>query len=296
MTLKALSPQTLAGLFALLLASPSMALAQAQGAAATPSDPAHEETVREARALFELAHIHYEAGRYAEAARELEQAFALSPRPQLLYDLHLAYRDLGDSVHSADALRRYLGGSSDIEPGVRRTLERRLSGLELTIATQQVAVTPPPEVTPPPDITPPPDVTPHPNVPEVTPPSDVTAPELAMPRAHHNPDFTAADFAFGVGGVGLLTMGIFGGLAQSSVSNLRSTCAPNCTTAQVDEARTFALASDVGLGVGIVGASVGLALLIVALNESPSSTPDAPLQVSGGFDEHGGYVTASGSF
>ena len=28
----------------------------------------------------------------------------------------------------------------------------------------------------------------------------------------------------------------------------------------------------------------------------PSTTTEAPVQVSGGFDEHGGYVTASGSF
>jgi hypothetical protein len=90
-------------------------------------------------------------------------------------------------------------------------------------------------------------------------------------------------------------MGIFGGLAITQRDDLNA-CAPTCDAGRVNDGRTFALVSDIGLGVGVVGVGVGAVLLVLALNESPSSTTEAPVQVSGGFDEHGGYVTASGSF
>ncbi len=125
----------------LLPAAPSRAQEGASGTApgaptqgANPASEPSAEQLREARALFQLAHAHYDAGRYAEAAVELERALQLAPRPQLYLDLHLAYREMGDTERSADALRHYLAEYAAMEPEQRVTLERRLLALERTLA------------------------------------------------------------------------------------------------------------------------------------------------------------------
>src|SRR5688500_8532502 len=69
----------------------------------------------EARRHFRLAEAHYANASFEEAAREFEEAYRLSQRPQLLYNIYLAYRDAADIDHAADALRRYLELVPDAE-------------------------------------------------------------------------------------------------------------------------------------------------------------------------------------
>lgn len=114
-------------------ASPPAADGPGPHAAIAASAPTAEQ-IREARALFQLAHAHYDAGRYAEAAIELERALEIAPRPQLYFDLHLAYREMGDTERSASALRHFLTEFDAMEPEQRLTLERRLAALERTLA------------------------------------------------------------------------------------------------------------------------------------------------------------------
>ncbi|HEY8090791.1 MAG TPA: hypothetical protein VIF09_23175 [Polyangiaceae bacterium] len=69
---------------------------------------------------------------------------------------------------------------------------------------------------------------------------------------------------FVVGAVSLAAFGasVFLGLTgRQELSTLRTTCAPGCTDAQVNPVRTRLAASDVLLGVGIVGAAVAVTLL-----------------------------------
>ncbi|MBX7195056.1 MAG: tetratricopeptide repeat protein [Sandaracinaceae bacterium] len=120
------------------------------GVAAPTSGPSAEATpeqIREARALFNLAHAHYDAGRFAEAAVELERALALAPRPQLYFDLHLAYREMGDAERSAGALRHYLAEYDAMDPEQRVTLERRLAALDRTLAEHASGQEPTPTTT-----------------------------------------------------------------------------------------------------------------------------------------------------
>lgn len=84
---------------------------------------------------FRLASELYAQGNFAEAAREFEESYRLSNRPQLLFNLYLAYRDAADVERSADSLRRYLELVPDAPN--RPMLEARLATLDAEIAERR---------------------------------------------------------------------------------------------------------------------------------------------------------------
>lgn len=47
----------------------------------------------QARAHFRVGQSMYDAGRFAEAAHEFEEAFRLSQRSELLFNAYVAFRD-----------------------------------------------------------------------------------------------------------------------------------------------------------------------------------------------------------
>ena len=75
----------------LWIASSDVAKAQP----ARPPQPAQPtaQQEQEARAHFQLGRTLYDGGRFEEAAREFVQAYELSHRAQLLYNIFLAWRD-----------------------------------------------------------------------------------------------------------------------------------------------------------------------------------------------------------
>ncbi|MFW5920275.1 MAG: tetratricopeptide repeat protein [Polyangiales bacterium] len=79
---------------------------------------------QDARTHFRLGRVNYEAGRFAEAAREFEQAYELSGRGELLYNIFLARRDAGHIGEAIEALDQYLELVEDIDN--RSALEARL--------------------------------------------------------------------------------------------------------------------------------------------------------------------------
>jgi hypothetical protein len=77
-----------------------------------------------------------------------------------------------------------------------------------------------------------------------------------------------------VGVVGVAGLGASLGLylsAKSGIDGLRSTCAPNCSSGDVDPLRTRGLVSDVVFGVGV--AALGAAGLMILLRPSDKSAP-----------------------
>ncbi len=112
------------------LARPSVARAQEAASAPTAAPaPGDEE---KARAHFRLGRAHYDNGDFAQAAVEFEEAYRISQRAALLYNIYLAYRDANDTPHAATALRNYLTLEKDVEN--RGQLEARLSALERSLA------------------------------------------------------------------------------------------------------------------------------------------------------------------
>lgn len=111
--------------------------AQSTDTTTTPGGMSSDE---EARMRFDLGRRYYDTGRFADAAREFAEAYRLSQRTELLYNLYLAYRDAGDDPHAAETLRTYVGA---LEPGERRTqLEARLAILEERLAASSSSSTP----------------------------------------------------------------------------------------------------------------------------------------------------------
>jgi len=82
----------------------------------------------EARKRFELGRTFYEAGRFQAAAEEFGEAYRLSGRPQLLYNLYVAHRDAGHWPQATDSLRGYLEKVPDAPD--RITLNARLEAME----------------------------------------------------------------------------------------------------------------------------------------------------------------------
>ena len=104
--------------------------AQAQTSPQTPS--ADESQAREA---FQRGRIHYDNGEFDQAAVAFEEAYTLSHRHALLYNLYLAYRDANQQEKAAEALRNYLDRVEVIEN--RPQLEARLKALEEGIAARK---------------------------------------------------------------------------------------------------------------------------------------------------------------
>lgn len=107
-------------------------------------------------------------------------------------------------------------------------------------------------------------------------------------RAPTGPDRGLIGGAIGgyaIAGVGLIVMAVFGGLTAAEHGDLAEGCGATrtCTSTDVADANTFALVSDVGLGVAVAGAVVGTILLAVGLSTdssgeeatlTPWATPD----------------------
>jgi tetratricopeptide (TPR) repeat protein len=96
----------------------------------------------------------YAAGHFAVALGEFTAGYALSPRPEFLYNIALAYRNLGRPADAIDNLKRFLAAAPESpHAGPARTL---LQTLEPSPEPAAVDPSPPPArveiVAPPPPL------------------------------------------------------------------------------------------------------------------------------------------------
>jgi tetratricopeptide (TPR) repeat protein len=153
------------GLGLLLSFALSAAITHAQAA------PSAAETEEQARAHFRLGRAHYDNGNFAQAAVEFEEAYRISQRAALLYNIYLAYRDANDTRNAAEALRKYLALEQNIEN--RGQLESRLAALDKSLQDNPSGETSPGTTAPPgTPAEPAQPLTPVPAAPEATPGPD----------------------------------------------------------------------------------------------------------------------------
>lgn len=95
------------------------------------AQPSPDSLQAAARTHFELGREHYDAGRLDEASAEFREAYRLSDRPELLYNIYLAERDAGRTELARDALRAFLASGVAIEN--RSALEARLAAMDREI-------------------------------------------------------------------------------------------------------------------------------------------------------------------
>ncbi len=112
-----------------------LSLACAAGPAAAQGGEQLSEADQEARVHFRLGNAYYESGRFADAAREFEEAYRFSNRPALLYNVFVAHRDGGNLLPAIQALRGYLRLVPDAED--REQLTARLAAMERMYRQQQ---------------------------------------------------------------------------------------------------------------------------------------------------------------
>jgi len=235
--------------------------------ASTASAQSSQDTI--ARAHFQAGSGYFDTGDYEAAVREFERAYALSPHPPLLYNLYAAHERLGNIEQAVKYLEQYLATASDVTN--REALEARLSNLRrrLTEPGDQGA----PVAMAPPDA--------HAEPQPVAEAEPVDGAQGGGSPGHSR-RFWLGVVSLSVGGAGLATFAVAGGLALKEDHALAKRCGRDagmhCSEAQLSGLHTRTLVSDLGLGLGVVGAVVGVTLLWLDRREArvrPSVHVDA---------------------
>jgi tetratricopeptide (TPR) repeat protein len=91
-----------------------------------------------AKGHYMAAQAYYNQARYAEAIREFQEAYRLSPKPALLYNIAQAYERMGKIDEAVAHLKKYLAAGPD--PSDRGALEERLKNLEARLKQTGIAI------------------------------------------------------------------------------------------------------------------------------------------------------------
>lgn len=215
-------------------------------------------TQEQVEALNSQAFEKFEAKQYEEAVALFEQAYALQPEPNYLFNIGRIYEESGNLVRSVEFYERFVK-----EPGV--PLEARERGLErlrvLRAILEETERQAEPEVEPEPEPAPEPAVVPEPE------------PE---PQKQRPPKLRIAGYALlGVGGAGLAAGGVLAGLALQRANRLEQQHTFEERSDTADQGRTMALTADILFGVGGALAAAGLVMVIVSLPRKAKSAKSA---------------------
>jgi tetratricopeptide (TPR) repeat protein len=266
------------------LAAAALALLLGPAAARAQTAPDTGADAR-ARRHFASGESYYAEGSYEDAVREFTRAYELSGRAMLLYNLYLAEERSGLYRDAASHLERYLVEVSDIAD--RELLESRLRNLRERVAREEAAAAA--AATAP--TTAGTATTAEPAASTVTTtttttttatsepvgPSDEAAPPPSTPPAAGRDQglFFGGVAAMAVGGAGLLTFAIAGGLALAYNDGLAgSECglAGTCSDNVLRDLRQRTIAADVGLGIGAAGVVAGVVMLAVDATSAPGES------------------------
>lgn len=245
-----------------------------------------------ARTLYKDGDKAYAEGDYEKALALFQEAYALSERPLLQYNIGNALERLGRPGEAADALEKYLPHS---KKGERDTLEKRIENLRERAAEEQKAEA-------------------ERKAAEEKKREEATerARKEAEAKKRRESETTAkqgesntlAYVLLGVGAVGIGSGTYFGLRALSSRSDAEAGCKDQggdrlCSRAAqdaVDRDQSSSLIADVSFGVGLVAAGVGAYLLLSPKTERAPASAALPLAVDAQATPHGGKVTLGGQF
>jgi tetratricopeptide (TPR) repeat protein len=234
-------------------------------AQARPAAPvAGTENQVQAREAFERGRIHYDNGEFTKASQAFEDAYRLSGREGLLYNLYLAYRDANEQEKAAEALRQYLARVEVIEN--RAQLEARLKALDEGIAQRKAAEAA--------------------EAAQRGPVQEAAAPVAASPAPAAEPApgrwWLTPVSIMGAGGALMLGSIATGVMANNKAKELEEGCdGSDCSQrpdleSTADSGKTLALVTDVLLFGGLATAAVGGVLLLLKKPKRSSSADSAP--------------------
>lgn len=250
-----------------------------------------------ARVHFQSGRSYFEEGSYEQALQEFSRAYELSPRAVLLVNIANVQERLAQWDAAAASLQRFVDTLPATDPQVA-TLQRRIVHLRERQA-QQASQTPPDGTTA---------TTSTSATTTTTTGTGATAgASTTTGTATTRPDAPVSEattgllvpslIAFGVSAVGLISFGVFGGLAMSEESSVASGCGAtvSCTPDQVQAMDDLALVADISLAIGLAAAATGAILILVSPPRSASTESlSARLVPYGG--PLGGGVAVVGSF
>lgn len=227
------------------------------------------------RLHFQAGASYYEAGDYEDALREFERAWELSQRAELFFNLSLCHQQLGHLPEAIDYLARFLSEVENIEN--RANLERRLENLRERQAEAEAEAAAQPD-----------------QADEADDEPSLATPSPA-PGAGPN---VGAIASFAAAGVGVVMLGVGGGLALAEKGDLEDRGCPDATDGEpcdVSALRTRAAIADVGLGLTVVGAALGVVLLLVGGGEDDPEA-EAGLRLDPWMGRTGGGAVVRGAF
>lgn len=236
-------------------------------------------TDEEARMHYRLGRAYHDSGRFLDAAREFEESYRLSNRPELLYNIFVAYRDGGDNRNAARALRGYVElvpNADDISQ-----LRARLEVMERNLANEPAATTTPEGTTPPTEGTEP---APTPEI--VARPTDSPV-DTGPASPSSGGEFPLVPvIVMGAGGVLALASIGTGVAALGAQSDLDEQCPEKEGTRRCDPAsdwestrdsgQTMALVTDILWITGGLAVGAGVALLFL-MDSGAETSPGAPM-------------------
>ena len=228
----------------------AVALASPVASAAPKSERAASEI--RARELFQKGDKDYAEGRYEESLAEFQEAYDLSGRAQLLFNISNAQERLGKLAEAAESLEKYLASGKVKDKDV---VQKRIANLKKRVEDkkaedeaaekkrQEDAAANEKKNEPPPPPPPPPPPKPFPVLP------------VALMAA---------------GGASLITSGVFGILTLGARSDIDKDCKSGpsgdlCSSdasSAVSHDKTFGLITDITLVAGVVLGGVGAYFLI----------------------------------
>ncbi len=230
----------------------------------------------EAKQLYEQGVIHFKEGDYAAAQEAFKEAYNLSGRADLLYNLGVCAERLGDVQRAIAYYQVYLDERPDAPDAeqVRAKMEKLQEPLDAPALA--VEIVPAEDKGPPEEPEPPPESPPEPPDEPGEAPSEqapVTEPEQAeaggsAPLAAEPPDALAEERDEEVslyipgallGGGGLLLAGgaVAGIAALKERDSLEKSCAPGCSQSAIDKGKGIAVTADVLLGLGAAAVVAG---------------------------------------
>ncbi|HJL18577.1 MAG TPA: tetratricopeptide repeat protein [Sandaracinaceae bacterium LLY-WYZ-13_1] len=211
----------------------------------TPPVADQAERDERARILFEAARVHFDAGRYEEALPEFEEAYELSGRAALLYNVGVTRERLGDHTGALEAFEAFLESGEEVPGMSRERLEARVEALRERVDRVE---------------------------------RDELEPSPTEPSSEALP--VGPIVLFSVAGASLISGVIFGGLTVAEDGNLSDGCAARpggCTDDELGEIRAFRLVADVSFALSLASAGAALVWWLVG---SGGSEDEAPAEVA----------------
>ena len=220
-------------------------------APATAAAQRHRNDERRARRLFAEGDRLYQEGRYEEAINAFEEAYSLSERPLLLFNIANAQERLGNWVDALENLRRYY---DDAPAAERETLDARMRSLEERIDAAAQAEQNRERDRPAPET------------------RTIIVQQMQAPETDDGPSL-ALPIALIAGGGALITGGvIFGVVALGARSDAEAMCVesggavycPSSAGSALTTDTTFSILADVGITLGLAASALGVYFLITS--------------------------------